>query len=102
MLAYKLFRVRKDGSLGSLFINKKEKLPVGKWIEAENHPTIGYKNRPGWHCLIKPEAPHLSMKNRKWYKVEIGPDYITFDRPKCQGVKCILANRIKIVGEYND
>tara|TARA_Y100000310_G_scaffold186813_1_gene186937 strand:- start:430 stop:642 length:213 start_codon:yes stop_codon:yes gene_type:complete len=43
MFGYKLFRVRKDGTLGSLFINKKERLPIGKWIKAESYPTKGYK-----------------------------------------------------------
>lgn len=97
MLAYKLFRVLKDGSITSLFINKKEKLPTGKWIEAENHPTKGHKVRQGWHCLVKQEAPHLSMKNRKWFKVEIGGEYEIFDRPKSQGGKWILAKKIKIL-----
>lgn len=99
MIAYKLFRVRKDGSLGSLFINKKEKLPVGIWLEAKNYPTKGYKERMGWHCLLQPKAPHLSIKNRKWYKVEVEPGYITFDRPEYQGGKWVLSNKIKIVKE---
>jgi len=41
MIAYKLFRMRKDGSLGP------------------------------WHTLLQPVAPHLSEKNRVWCKVEI-------------------------------
>ena len=50
MIAYKLFRVRRDGSLGSLFINKSAILPMNKWIVAEDHKTKGYKHRPG--CYI--------------------------------------------------
>lgn len=39
MKAYKLLRVRRDGSLGPLFINKQQKIIVGNWMEAEDHPT---------------------------------------------------------------
>lgn len=96
IIAYKLFRVRKDGSIGSLFINKKHKLPLNTWLECENHPTKGYKERPYWHCTSKPEAPHLSMKNRVWYEVEI-LDYIEMKRPKKQGGLWYLAKNIKII-----
>ena len=45
MVGYKLFRVRKDGTLGSLFINKKEVLPIGEWIKSKSYPTKSV-NRP--------------------------------------------------------
>jgi len=41
MIAYKLMRLRKDGTLGSLFINKKKVYPIGEWLEAEFIPTKG-------------------------------------------------------------
>jgi len=47
MIAYKLFRQRKDGTLGSLFINKRNIIPVNKWLNAESFPTKGYAVRPG-------------------------------------------------------
>ena len=43
MIVYKLFRLRKDGSISSLFINKKETYPFNQWIEAKEYPTMGYK-----------------------------------------------------------
>lgn len=57
--AYKLFRRRGDGSLGPLFINKRQRIPLGEWLQAEDHPTKGYAHRPGWHCGVAPSAPHL-------------------------------------------
>ena len=69
--AYKLFRVRKDGSLGSLFIARRERLPVGKWLQSEVVPTKGFAVRPGWHACSEPRAPHLSEVGRKWFEVEI-------------------------------
>lgn len=44
--SYKLFRVLKSGEITSLFINKKERLQKGIWLEAKSYPTDGYKLRP--------------------------------------------------------
>ena len=98
MIAYKLLRNRKDGSIGPLFINRKQRIPINEFLIAEDHPTKGYKHRMGWHCTIKPEAPHLSMKGRTWYKVEI-EDFVEHIRPKNQGGLWFLANRMKVIGE---
>jgi hypothetical protein len=96
MIAYKLFNVRKDGSIGSLFINRKARLPIGKWIGAESHETKGYKYRPYFHCLAYWNAPHLSHKNRQWWMVEIH-DYQVMQRPERLGGIWLLANRMKII-----
>ena len=45
MIAYKLVRQMGDGTLSSLFINKKERLPIGEWMISENHPTSGFAVR---------------------------------------------------------
>lgn len=96
MIAYKLFRQRKDGSLGSLFINRRRKIPVGQWLEAESFPTKGFKVRPGWHVTMRPQAPHLSMKGRVWRKVEIA-DYTKVVRPESQGGVWMLANMMMVL-----
>ena len=96
MIAYKLFKVRKDGSLGSLFINRKRKLPTKEWLASEPFPTKGYTFRPMWHCTRNPVAPHLSLKGREWFKVEI-EDYLIMERPKSQGGIWYLAKDIKIL-----
>ena len=98
MIAYKLLRRRKNGTLGPLFINRRQIIPIGKWLKAENHPTKGYAVRPGWHTTTKPEAPHLSMRDRVWMKVEID-DYTELKRPAIQGGLWWLANRMKVLGE---
>jgi hypothetical protein len=97
MKAYKLFRVRKDGTIGPLFINAKQRIPVGEWLQAEtNHSKKGFAYRPGWHCCFKPVAPHLSEKGRAWYEIEI-EDYTTYPRPESQGGEWVLANKIKVI-----
>lgn len=96
MIAYKLCRQLKNGEIRSLFINKKENLPFNIWLEAQNHPTKGFKHRPFWHCTLNPVAPHLSMKNRVWIKVEM-EDFEKFQRPKSQGGLWYLAKRIKLL-----
>jgi len=98
MIAYKLLRKRKNGTLGSLFINRKQIISIGKWLQSENHPTKGFAVRPGWHTTSKPEAPHLSMKDRVWMKVEI-KDYKRFERPKSQGGLWWLADKMKVLEE---
>ena len=96
MKAYKLMRVRKDDSIGSLFINRKDRIPMGVWLSAESHPTKGYANRKGWHATSKPTAPHLSMHGRAWFEVEIN-NFIPFKRPKSQGGLWWIAQEMKIV-----
>ena len=96
MLAYKLFRERKNGSLGPLFINKRQVINIGEWLPAEAHKTKGYAFRPGWHCCLKPEAPHLSEKGRVWAEVEI-ENYTFYERPANQGGKWVLAQQMRVL-----
>ena len=96
MQAFKLVRMRKDGTLGSLFINRRSVMPVGEWMEALDCPTKGYAHRKGWHCLFKPVAPHLTTKGRVWVEVEV-EDYETFKRPISQGGEWLLCNKMKVV-----
>jgi len=96
MKAHKLVRLMKNGSLSSLFIGQKNRLPIGEWIEAECLPTKGFTIRPGWHCTKEPVAPHLSIKDRVWVKVEI-KNYTKLYRPESQGGVWYLANKMKIL-----
>jgi len=95
--AYKLLRRRKDGTLGPLFINARLRVPIGKWLPAEDHPTKGYAHRPGWHATLTPSAPHLREGgDRVWCRVLLkGVRY--FERPAAQGGRWALANHMKIV-----
>ena len=95
MIAYKLVRKLKDGTIASLFINKRYRMEYNKWLKAECYPTKGFAVRPGWHCTHKPEAPHLSDKDRCWIEVEI-KDYTEFMRPENQGGMWYLANYMKV------
>ena len=106
MIAYKLIRKLKDGSLSPLFINKKSRIPIGEWLEAEYHPTNGFAGRMGWHCTLKPEAPHLvinpkNQAQRVWVEVEI-ENFEYYDRPESQGGTWVLAQRMKVIREIND
>ena len=96
MTAYKLLRMRRDGSLGSLFIHRSAVMPEGVWMEAEFHPTPGYAPREGFHCTWKPLAPHLSMRGRVWCEVEMD-GWTELPRPERQGGMWYLAKRMKIL-----
>lgn len=98
MIAYKLFHQRKNATLGPLFIHRKLIIPVGEWLEAENHPTKGYAIRPGWHACPKRHAPHLRQDgDRVWCKVELGGRIEEHHRPKSQGGKWLLAQKLKVL-----
>jgi len=96
MEAYKLFKLRKDGTLGPLFINRRQRIAVDEWLYAESHPTKGYTPRTGWHCTLEKKAPHLSEKGRVWAKVEV-LDYTFYERPESQGGIWLLANKMKVL-----
>lgn len=96
MIAYKLCRQKKSGVITPLFINKTKSIPFNEWLDAECHPTKGFKVRPYWHCTSTPSAPHLSEKGRVWIKIEID-DYQEFKRPDNQGGLWYLANKIKLL-----
>ena len=96
MVAYKLIRELKDGSLSPLFINKKSRIPVGVWMQAESYPTKGFAFRKGYHCTLKPIAPHLSTNNRVWIEVEI-EDFEYYNRPESQGGTWVLAQKMKVL-----
>jgi len=96
MIGYKLFRVRTDGTLGSLFINRRQRLRVGETYPAEDHPTKGYAHRPGWHICSKPDAPHLSKRDRHWYVVEFRR-FRRHKRPACQGGMRFTTDWMRII-----
>jgi hypothetical protein len=100
--AYKLFKKRKNGTLGSLFINARAVLDLDVWMEAKPHRKKGFAFRPGWHCTFAPFAPHLTKNNnRVWGEVEV-EDYTIFKRPETQGGLWILAKKMKIVKELTE
>lgn len=96
VIGYKLFRVRKNGTLGPLFINRRLVVPVGEWLPAEDHPTKGYAHRPGWHAAIAPEAPHLSEKGRVWRRVALR-GVRRYARPERQGGEWLLADELMVL-----
>lgn len=102
MIAYKLFKLRRNGTLGPLFINARQTVPVGEWLPAEDHPTAGFAHRPGWHCTHSPSAPHLAKEpkhgpKRVWCKVEIAGDVTEFNRPLLQGGTWFLATQMRVL-----
>jgi hypothetical protein len=96
MIGYKLFTLHKDGSIGPLFINKKQRLQVGKEYDAEEHKTKGFAFRPGWHVCATKSAPHLKKEGRIWARVQI-KDVTEHVRPSSQGGLWYTANKLRIL-----
>jgi hypothetical protein len=71
--AYKLFKRGKDGNLYPLFVNNKEPVPMGKWLEAKSGTMTAEGKvksklgplayRPGWHSGNLPIAHHIGGKS---------------------------------------
>jgi hypothetical protein len=102
MIAYKLFTVRKDGTIGPLFINAPQRIPTGDWLPAEAHRRKGFAYRPGWHCCRVPVAPHIKLRDgRAWYIIEV-EDFTTYARPESQGGAWILAKRMRVIGPLQE
>ena len=100
MIAYKLMTIRKNKTLGPLFINKKQVIPINRWLKAECHPTRGFALRPGWHTTSKPIAPHLHNRGRLWVQVEI-KNFKEFQRPKTQGGLWFIAQKMRVLKIIN-
>lgn len=96
MIAYKLLRVRKNGTIGSLFIDRRAVLPIGAWVKAKRHPTEGFTVRKGWHALPQAYAPHLSTRGRRWYKVELDV-WSAEPRPVSQGGQWYIGQFMRIL-----
>ena len=101
VIAYKLLRVRSDGTLGTLFINRQQVIPFNQWLQAEPHETPGYAYRPGWHAALTANAPHLKMKLakgevRQWFMVEL-LDPRLYDRPESQGGTWVLGSAMRVM-----
>ena len=101
IIAYKLFRERKDGSIGSPFINKKQRLELNTPYLAKAYNKSGFKFRPGWHCCQNPIAPHIktnpkSGEKRVWYKVAI-TDVTVIERSEKYGGNWLLAQNLTIL-----
>lgn len=66
---WKLFNLRKDGTIGPLFINRRQRIPSNQWLDAESHPTKGFAVRGQWHATSENQH-HTSA-----LKVEFGAEY---------------------------
>lgn len=96
--AYKLMKIKKDGLIYPLFINRTKAIPIGVWLEAECIPTKGFSIRKGWHCCVNPIAPHLKMQlangeKRIWVEILVS-NWEKYVRPQSQGGVWILAQKM--------
>ena len=99
VVGFKLLRLRSDGTVGPLFVNRGLVIQPGEWYRAEaHHPTGKLKFRPGWHVCRAPVAPHLSSTKlrREWWRVAMR-DVAIIPRPAHQGGDWYLAKHMKLV-----
>jgi hypothetical protein len=80
MTVYKLMKQRKDGTLGPLFINSSQCIPLGSWLKAESHQTKGFAYRPGFHCTLTPKSHIMEKPGRVWVRVRV-KNYKLINKP---------------------
>jgi hypothetical protein len=107
VIAFKLFRVRNDGTLGPLFIDTSTVVPVGQWLTGKCVPTKGFAVRQGWHAASAPVAPHLALRpkgkaRRVWCKVELAGTIVRKAVPKAQGAQWLIAQRMRVIEVLHD
>lgn len=108
---YKLFEQSSKGELFPLFIDKRNAIPIGEWVDAEIHPTKGYSVRPGWHIgdvcsapwLMSADGTYKSQRSKRWKRVWCEVEYIAdndyTDIVKTISEKC-LKNKLPDNGFY--
>ena len=94
MIAYKLFRIDKEGRLHPMFVLANQTIPLGRWLDAKAGPKDknGYVRskigpliyRPGWHLSEMPYAPHLGVG---WH------DKVKPLKPDMVWTKCLIDDR---------
>lgn len=106
MKAWKLLRLRNDGTLGPLFVGRSRVIRKGEWQMAEYdlaHP--GLAHRPGFHCTLSRSAPHIKLRlkngeRRVWCAVEVREVTRMVRRPVCQGGTWITADWMRVEKVY--
>lgn len=102
---WKLFQLRKDGTLRPLFLDTGETLPYNVWIEAQDNTSLarkkGLQPRPGWHATLLPNAPHLKLElasgeKRIWARVKLR-GVTLYERPESQGGTWVLAREMMLI-----
>lgn len=105
-IGWKIFRQRKDGTLGPLFIDATQRVPMGVPVAARDDVSRkGFAKRIGWHAAFTPEAPHLMTKagtlatDRVWCRVAL-QNCRKYDRPESQGGSWVLAQTMTVLSVH--
>lgn len=101
-IAWKIFRLRRDGSLGPLFVERDRIIPIGEWLDATlDIIPKGLSTRPGWHCAST-VPPHIKLGRlasgevRVLARVEIR-DFELHYRPEAQGGLWFTSRWLKVL-----
>ena len=98
----KLFKLRKDGTLGPLYIGSKQRIDSkgGEWLPFDEKLTKkGFGERPGWHAPTK-EAPHIKTEAKGQDRVVRDValrNWTVFPRPASQGSEWYLAGEMMVL-----
>lgn len=105
MIAYKIMRMNRDHSFGSLYVLRDIKYHIGVNYHAQDGQPKNLAHRPGFHATTEPFAPHITLtpasgENRLWVEVLLGGKIEEFKRPSNQGGKWLIAEQMKPLKIY--
>ena len=98
----KLFKQRKDGTLGPLYIGSKQRIDSkgGEWLPFdEKLSKKGFGERPGWHAPTT-VAPQIKAKTKNQERVVRDValrNWTMFPRPASQGSEWYLAGEMMVL-----
>ena len=98
----KIFKVRKDGTLGPLFIGAKQRIDSkgGEWLPFnEKLSRKGFGERPGWHAPTT-VAPQIKTKAKGQERVVRDValrNWTVYPRPVSQGSEWYLAGEMMVL-----
>ena len=100
MLMYKVMRVKSDGMLYSINVNRRKPYNIDEWVTAEYILTKHYHDKKGFYGFEKPDVTKYKYKlqrgeRRVWVECEVSDYEIVYYAP--DQVNWVIAQKMKII-----
>lgn len=100
MLMYKVMRIKSDGMLYSVNVNRNKPYNIDEWVNAEYILTKHYHDRKGFYGFEKPDSKKYKDKlhrgdRRIWVECEVADYEIVYNAH--DQVNWVIAQKMKII-----
>ena len=105
MKMYKIMRVRSDGMLYSIGVNRNKPYDIDEWYTAEHIVSRKYKTKKGFYGFEKPDNERYKTTlqrgdRRIWVECEV-EDY-EFYHHVMDGATWVIAQRMRMIRALSD